>query len=171
MKSGLMLLVLIGVLFLTSCAMPWGVPEKPEPGGTSWNEAPSPPQVVGTIDREQVVQILRTYFPGSYIRGVMDASYDLTNLSEIQRFLTADDTNKLAGQLRPHDLAFRLLGQFSVPGWNRIPVGWLGRQEDILNFALVSEAGLVVYGIDPATDRVWPLSTPTDGVVFAVMSR
>ena len=80
------------------------------------------PQVVGSITHRQMIEFLREVFPNAEFRGVEEAEFDLTNKSEVERFLDEMPERSFSDQ---GDLVWRLMGEFTgQSGWEDIPIGW-----------------------------------------------
>lgn len=117
------------------------------------------PKVLDTISHDQMIDVLREKFPEAMFRGVEAASFEITSLSEIERFLEEDQIDKEDLGGNKGDYVFRLMGQFSQPNWEKIPVGWAKSDEEIYNIVVVEEnSQITVYGIDPMTDKIWEIS-------------
>jgi len=80
------------------------------------------PQVEGSMTHRQMMELLREVFPNAEFRGVEEAEFDLTNKSEIERFLDEMPERSFSGQ---GDLVWRLMGEFTgQSGLEDIPIGW-----------------------------------------------
>lgn len=119
----------------------------------------SPPQIVSTVSNQDMLVFLRKVFPNASFRGVEENTYQLTYYSEIQRFLEADNTNQMSLQ-RTGNYVFRLMGNFSRPGWENIPVGWVKTDNRFYFVFIVSEKNAMrIYSLDPANDQPQPFET------------
>lgn len=113
-----------------------------------------PPQIAGSATHGEILNLLREVFPNAAPRGVEQISFELTSYSEVARFLQADDTNQASLQNRS-DYVFRLIGNFSSAGWERVPVGWVKTSSESFYFIFIVKEGseLQIFGFLPDTDQ------------------
>jgi len=84
-----------------------------------------------------------------------DRSYLLCNKADITRFLVQDKTNKYEytkEKFDCDDFSYRLLGQFSIPGWADLAFGLVWTDRHAMN-CMVTEDG-TFYLIEPQTDTL-----------------
>lgn len=137
--------------------------------GGSQTYIPSPPQIVSTLTHREVLDILRDKFPQAMFRGAEGSRFEVTTLSEIERFLAEDRTDQEDLSGGEGDYVFALMGSFNSPGWETIPIGWAKTDDDIYNVVIAREGTRIkVFGINPATDRLWEIST-TSNVKFVLI--
>jgi hypothetical protein len=118
---------------------------------------PDPPQIVGQTSHRDQIMLLREKFPKALFRGANRPEYDLTTISEIRRFLREDKTDEMG--LDVPDSVFRLIGQFSVEGWDGIPIGFVRTDAELYNVVSVKEG---LYRINPQTDSLQKISSPVE---------
>ena len=104
---------------------------------------------VAMIDIRYLIESL---FPGQPYH-VSDRVKFLCDIEDINTFLKADDTNKMGfidEERDCDDFAFRLKGQFSVPGWSGFAIGIIWDRGHAFNF--VVDANMEFWCIEPQTD-------------------
>ncbi len=119
-------------------------------------EEPEPEPILPTsterIDYADLYALLRAEAPQAEI-FLSDKDYLLCNREDVKRFLAADGTNKsvyVAEKFDCDDFSYRLMGQFSVPGWSALAFGILWTDKHAMN-CMVTEEG-VFYLIEPQND-------------------
>ena len=129
----------------------------------------TPPLVVGSISHQDMICLLREKFPEASWRGAESSSFDLTSLSEVQRFLNEDLTDE-EGLADESDYIFRLMGSFNQPGWEQIPVGWAKVSDGDFYMIVVVEVveGEKVYKLAPRTDQLTELVSDHDVMIVVV---
>lgn len=84
-----------------------------------------------------------------------DNLYFLCGREDIQRFLEADKTDKMKYRKETFDCddaAYRLMGQFSVPGWSGLALGIAWTNKHAMN--VVVDERQNVWFIEPQTDEL-----------------
>lgn len=101
------------------------------------------PQIVGQVSHRQMIEFLRKVFPNAEFRGVEEAEFDLTNKSEIERFLDEMPERNFSDQ---GDFVWFLMGEFTnQSGWENIPIGWAKVSDgDFYAVVVVKESGQLV---------------------------
>ncbi len=92
---------------------------------------PFEPRIRREITMAQLYAILIRKFPGVPIYLSRDF-YQMPDMEDIDKFVELDNTNHFAYSLHKYrcsDYTFRLMGQFSIPGWNNLTKGfvWTGK--------------------------------------------
>lgn len=131
----------------------------------------SPPDIVGIISHNEIIDLLREYFPYAMFRGVEAPEFKLTTLEEIERFLQEDDTDILPIGENKGDYIFRLIGEFSQPGWEEIPVGWIKESDGDINIIVIvlEEGNAKILVVDPTTDSFWWLEEANENIMFVLV--
>lgn len=163
-RSWLLVILLIG-LGMAAIGLDWGVP--------------SPPSQFQIANWQEIQVLLREYFPNACgcqgARLIVDDQYQIVALQEIQRLLQEDKTEQMPRDgefLDTDDFVFRLLGQFSTPGWSGIPFGFVYTKEApyFYNIFITRESGrLVVYRVDPKRDQIEKMVNPDQEAVLVVI--
>lgn len=86
-----------------------------------------------------------------------DETYSLITIESMKHFLDLDDTDKnkyLNNYYDCDDFSYRLMGDFSVPGWAAICIGIAWSKTHAFNVFVDSERKL--YVIEPQTDSIIP---------------
>lgn len=131
-------------------AKPTPVP-KPEP-----EPKPEPILPISSkrIDYTGLHALLRTNVPVGEI-FLSDKSYLLCDKADIKAFLARDKTNKheyVTQRFDCDDFAYRLMGQFSIPGWSDLAFGIMWTDKHAMN-CMVTIEGLF-YLIEPQNDTL-----------------
>ena len=152
----------------------------------------APPEIVRNATSEEIREILMENLvfedkvPKMYVNGVeyvneiyfSDSLYTITSEEEIKRFLSLDSTDRVryGSFFDCDDYAFRLMGQMSVPGpngepgWSSVALGIIWTRDHAFNLVVCADEGeLVLYAVEPATDRMWkvkPHSINASLVIF-----
>lgn len=106
------------------------------------------------IDYRDLYALLRAEAPKAEI-FLSDRDYLLCNKADIVRFLVQDKTNKYEYTKNAYDcddFSYRLLGQFSIPGWSDLAFGIIWTGKHAMN-CMVTEDN-VFYLIEPQTDTL-----------------
>lgn len=116
---------------------------------------PLPPAVRGEISYADLYSLLIGKFPSAAI-FISDNTQYLCDIDDINAFLTQDETNRIeytgeAG-FDCDDFAYRLQGQFSIPGWSGIAIGIIWTEKHALNVFI--DANQELWYIEPQSDSV-----------------
>jgi len=109
----------------------------------------------GQITMEELWQLLYQRFPEMGALYLSDKVYRLCNLQDIREFLHQDATNHYLYQgekFNCDDFSYRLMGQFSVPGWSDLAFGIVWSQLHALNIMVGVDKQ--VYFIEPQLDKL-----------------
>jgi hypothetical protein len=121
----------------------------------------SPPLPVSAVSSQEMLVFLRKAFPNADFRGVEENLYQLTYYAEVLRFLAADNTDQISLQ-KAGNYVFRLMGNFSRPGWEDIPVGWVKTDSRFYFIFIVSDQNsMKIYRLDPKSDQPQLFETDT----------
>ncbi|MDD5145099.1 MAG: hypothetical protein PHW72_03175 [Candidatus Pacebacteria bacterium] len=124
--------------------------------GDSLVAAVSGPQILKTMNQGEMLQLLRTDFPKARIRGPERTQYQIVNVGEIRRFLTANGAESLSlGE--DSDYIINLMGAFKQSGWSGIPVGVIKKTTSHpISFVVVAEEGGKVnfYSVSVSNDGI-----------------
>jgi len=112
------------------------------------------------IKASMIDNILEELFGDKCVIMVVDRYKWATSLDNIKDFLEYDDTDELDYRSEKFDcdnFAFRLLGQFNVHEWSKIPIGIVFVQlpdggYHAMNICI--DEDLVVYIIEPQSDKI-----------------
>lgn len=120
------------------------------------------------IEDTALETIIREELPGVNDILIMDRYFLTTNLGNIQWFLDHDDTDKYEYIPEVYDcdnFAIRLYGQFNIPYWSAVPVGFIIIQMPKGTYhamnIFVDENG-EVYIIEPQNDQIYLASDLID---------
>ena len=106
------------------------------------------------IDFWELLKLLKEKFPDAEIY-ISDSVESLCDIEDIETFLERDETNRqkyLAEKFDCDDFAYRLMGQFSVPGWSELAFGIVWTDVHAMN--IVVDANLDLWFIEPQNDTV-----------------
>ena len=112
------------------------------------------PVVTASIDIAELKKLLRDKFPNSVVY-LSDKEYNLAAYDDIALFLAQDETNKMGyvDQERDcDDFAYRLLGQFSVPGWSHLTFGMVWTYNHAFNIVVTTDKEILF--VEPQTDEL-----------------
>lgn len=105
---------------------------KPEP-------EPKPEPILPTsaerIDYGDLYALLRSEAPQAEV-FLSDKNYLLCDKADIKAFLAQDETNKMGyvpEERDCDDFAYRLMGQFSIPGWSDLAFGIVWTDKHAMN--------------------------------------
>jgi len=184
-KSLTVLLTLIGIFFLAPvlCAQVSYI----EREDTRISVLP-PTGYIGQIEGEELLDVLKRYFPDVRIWGVVDDVYLTVTKEEMECFLLLDQTDRMfVGRtyteyeyLDIDDYAFALLGNMSNNyGWERVPFGIIGKGQRYYNrpdemvlhniFATIEGGRIVLYEINAMTDSMQKVIFKQTDVLFALI--
>jgi len=93
-----------------------------------------------------------------------DKEYKLCCAADIQAFLKQDATNKtkfIREIMDCDDFSYRLMGQFSIPGWSALAFGIVWTEKHALN-CFINESRELLF-IEPQTDAVFSTLEPWMG--------
>lgn len=119
------------------------------------NRPPSPPKSTKPIGYFPLKQMIREKFPG-VVTYFSDIDYLLCGKDDIQRFLRADETDRhtyVKARYDCDDFAYRLMGQFSVPGWSHLAFGIVWTTNHVMN-CFVDE-DMTFWFIEPQNDLLY----------------
>ncbi|KKK84876.1 hypothetical protein LCGC14_2778940 [marine sediment metagenome] len=117
------------------------------------------------INNAQLYNLLIAKFPNARIR-LSDNTTKLCDISDVQAFLEADETNRykyIFEDMDCDDYTFTLLGQFSAPPWSAVAVGFVWTDTHAMNICV--DANLDIWLIEPQTDSVQSKLESWQGVV------
>lgn len=119
-------------------------------------QSPSPlkPIIRAEITLTELYALLRKKFPDSYI-FLSDTVKYLCDIEDINTFLEQDHTNRMkyvSEKFDCDDFAYRLMGQFSIPGWSELAKAIVWTDRHALN-AFVDTNGEWWF-IEPQTDDI-----------------
>ncbi len=112
------------------------------------------PKTEGVISRQELNDLLRKQFPGVNVH-LMDYNYRLAIKEEIEKFLAEDQTNLTQYQTDSYDcddFSFRLMGQFSIPGWSDITFGIVWTDVHAMN--CIIDENRKFWFIEPQSDNL-----------------
>jgi len=130
---------------------------------------PSPPQVIKTIDAQQVIKLYTDFFPDlmnnlNAIMKIYDNEFEVTTISDVLRFVEWDKTNFNPYDLKAFDcddFAAHLWGNFACYGWSALPVSLLVGQIYGASHAICSVIACPsetepekIYFIEPQNDTI-----------------
>ncbi len=127
------------------------------------------PTIRHTISRADVEIILRRATPNANIH-ISDDILQLCDITDIDRFIQQDDTNK--GKYTPElhdcdDFAYQLFGQMNSPEWSSICFGFLWTDTHAMNWCI--DANEDFWLIEPQTDGRQSLLTTGQGNIITFM--
>jgi len=109
---------------------------------------------VEKIDHDDVMDLLRDAFPDTLFRGVEGGEFYVLPLTEIEKLLSEDNTDDLWLE-ETGDYVARLIGNFSRPGLEKIPIGFMKTDKVFCNVVIAFWLGEpVVFKINPKTDQI-----------------
>jgi len=122
---------------------------------TGWiSGSDSSPKSSSEISHEEVYRLLKSQFPKAKIY-LSDSSYRLVIKSEIEKYLAEDKTDAeqyVAERYDCDDFSYRLMGQFSIPGWSDLTFGIVWTNLHALNCIL--DENRHFWFIEPQTDKL-----------------
>lgn len=128
------------------------------------------------IDWTEVEVLLKRAFGEKCVFFLVDQKYKVPTLENVKKFLVEDKTDEyryVPEWLDCDDFSFRLMGQFSYPGWSDIAFGIAVSQVHAYNCVIAERDGkMEVYLIEPQTDEVFRPENFRDteyGTVFVMM--
>ena len=107
------------------------------------------------IVREELWQLLYQRFPQMGALYLSDQVYRLCSLNDIREFLHQDATNHhqyKAEGFDCNDFSYRLMGQFSVPGWSDLAFGIVWTDIHALNIMVGTDKQ--IYFLEPQLDKI-----------------
>lgn len=118
---------------------------------------PVPPVLRAEISLQEMTRMLREKFPTCQVY-ISDWVKSLCDIEDINTFLAQDETNRQVydyENYRCGDFAYRLMGQFSVPGWADIAKGILWTSGDSPHALLCCiDTNRDFWYIEPQNDSV-----------------
>ena len=108
------------------------------------------------------VNLLQSLFPN--IPLFLTHKHSLANYNDIAVFLAQDQTNKYPYDFPDYvcsDFSFRLMGQFSIPGWADITFGIAWTDIHALNCIITEDKEF--YFVEPQSDKILKMLKPTMG--------
>jgi len=131
-----------------------------------------PPQPLIDISHTEVLTKLRSELGTDCKIYLSDHNYQTTNLSELTRFLTYDNTDKYVYKseyLDCDDFSYRLHGQLSIPGWSGLVFGilWIytGTGGHAVNIFMDTET--TIWIVEPQSDKIFRI--PLDWTPWVAM--
>jgi len=118
---------------------------------------PKPKGKKEEVNVDMLEKILREALGDECILFLVDRKYKIPTLESIKKFLKEDKTDLykyIPEWLDCDDFSFRLMGQFSIPGWSDIAFGIATSIFHAYNIVVADDEGLKVYLIEPQTDKV-----------------
>lgn len=106
------------------------------------------------IDINHLRNLLRAQYPDAHIY-LSDKTYKLCSPADIKYFLKQDRTDRMkyvAEWWDCDDASYRLLGQFSIPGWSALAFGIAWSEKHALNCMIATDRKL--YYIEPQSDTI-----------------
>lgn len=113
------------------------------------------PKISGEIEYKELHKLLKKGLGRKAHIYLVDAKYQLIEKSEMERFLKEDKTDLLTyvpEYFDCDDFSFRLMGQFSTPGWGGIAFG--------ISFSKVHAFNIFV----DAQKKIWILEPQSNNV-------
>jgi len=110
-----------------------------------------------TIDSTELYKILRLRFPTDGQLYLSDKEYKLCHIEDIECFLIKDETNRVGyipEERDCDDFAYRLMGQFSIPGWSDLTLGIVWTDLHALNCFIDEDKKF--WFIEPQKDELQP---------------
>lgn len=112
-----------------------------------------------TIDWTEVESLLKRAFGEKGTFFLVDGKYKIPTLENLKKFLAEDKTDLykyVPEWFDCDDFSFRLMGQFSFPGWSDIAFGIAVSQVHAYNCVIAEDKGeMKVYLIEPQSDEVF----------------
>lgn len=119
---------------------------------------PKPKGKKKILDVDSVEKLLRDAFGEKCILFLVDQKYRIPTLESFKKFLQKDKTDlyKYLGDFYDcDDYSFRLMGNFSVPGWADITFGIATSMVHAYNCLIAEEdTEAKVFLVEPQTDKV-----------------
>lgn len=109
------------------------------------------------IDVDTLEKTIREALGEECILFLVDRKYKIPTLESVKKFLEEDKTDLykyVPEWLDCDDFSFRLMGQFSIPGWSDITFGIGTSIFHAYNIVVADNEGLKVYLIEPQTDKI-----------------
>lgn len=110
------------------------------------------------VDVDTVEAVLREALGKECILFLVDHKYKVPTLESVKKFLKEDKTDlyKYLGDWYDcDDFSFRLMGQFSIPGWSDITFGIATSIFHAYNCLIAEDnAEAKVYIVEPQTDKI-----------------
>lgn len=121
---------------------------------------PKPKRKKKILDVDSVEKLLREALGEKCILFLVDQKYRIPTLESFKKFLQEDKTDLykyIAEFYDCDDFSFRLMGQFSVPGWSDITFGIATSFIHAYNCLIAEdedEDEMKVYLIEPQNDKI-----------------
>lgn len=118
---------------------------------------PKPKGKKEEVDADTLEKLLRDALGDKCLLFLVDWKYKIPTLESIKKFLEEDKTDLykyIPEWLDCDDFSFRLMGQFSVPGWSDIAFGIATSTSHAYNIVVADDNGLKVYLIEPQNDKI-----------------
>jgi len=122
-----------------------------------------PPKSSGEIGYSDLYKLLRDLFPEAHI-FLSDRKYKLCYVADIADFLKQDQTNRDEYEAEYHDcddFAYRLMGQFSIPGWSALAFGFCWTDTHAVNCFVNTKEEFMF--IEPQKDTIQTKLTSWQG--------
>lgn len=118
------------------------------------------------VDWKEIEILLTNAFGENCILFLVDGKYKIPSLKNIKAFLTEDKTDLftyIPEWLDCDDFSFRLMGNFSIPGWSDIAFGIATSKVHAYNCLIAEDKGeMKVYLVEPQTDKIIPIEKIRD---------
>ena len=129
------------------------------------------PQSTEQITSQELRMLLHMAHPHAKLY-LSDRTYRLCCMEDVRRFLKRDKTNryKYIGKNEEYDcddFAYRLMGQFSIPGWSALAFGIIWTKHHALNCLIDEEKNF--WFIEPQTDGLSRLKRRGQSVYIIMM--
>jgi len=125
-------------------------PQKPAKLKEWWED--NLPTSTEEIEGGLVYALLQERFPDAEL-FISDRRYNLANYNDIALFIAQDETNKMGyvpDKRDCDDFSYRLMGQFSVPGWSALTFGIIWTPTHAFNIMITED--LEIWFVEPQTD-------------------
>jgi len=112
------------------------------------------------IEHEELLSLLQTHLPEAGIY-LSDREYLLCKYDDMALFLAQDETNKMGyipEERDCDDFSYRLMGQFSIPGWSDLCFGIVWTDYHALNCMIDEDKK--IWFIEPQTDEIKEIAHP-----------
>lgn len=118
---------------------------------------PKPKGKKEEVDADTLEKLLREALGNDCLLFLVDWKYKIPTLESIKKFLKEDKTDLykyIPEWYDCDDFSFRLMGQFSIPGWSDIAFGIATSTSHAYNIVVANNEGLKVYLIEPQSDKI-----------------
>jgi len=118
---------------------------------------PKPKGKKEVVDSNTLEKLLKDALGNDCHLFLVDWKYKIPTYESMWEFLRRDKTDLykyIPEWLDCDDFSFRLMGQFSIPGWSDIAFGIATSRSHAYNIVVANNEGLKVYLIEPQTDKM-----------------